>query len=160
MEAMQMKRAPLLVAGLIVAAPSTAAVASSAGGAARAHDSRTTKIQLRRTEIGKVLVDGSGFTLYRFSKDPRNSDMCVKIKECTNLWPPVMSSGRPVAGPGVRAALLSTIKLSGGGRQVTYAGHPLYRYSPATEKGETAYVGAQQFGGTWYAVNAAGRSVK
>jgi predicted lipoprotein with Yx(FWY)xxD motif len=160
MEAMQMKRAPLLVAGLIVAATSTAAVASSAGGAARAHDSRATKIQLRRTEIGKVLVDGSGFTLYRFSRDPRNGDTCVKIMECTNLWPPVLSSGRPVAGPGVRAGLLSTIKLPGGRRQVTYAGHPLYRYSPATEKGETGYAGAQQFGGTWYAVNAAGRSVK
>jgi predicted lipoprotein with Yx(FWY)xxD motif len=157
---MQMKRAPLLLAGLIVAATSTAAVASGAGGAAKAHDSRATKIQLRRTEIGKVLVDGSGFTLYRFSKDPRNSDTCVKIKECTNLWPPVMSSGRPAAGPGIRAALLSTIKLPGGGRQVTYAGHPLYRYSAATEKGETGYVGAQQFGGRWYALNSAGGSVK
>ena len=155
-----MKRAPLLLAGLIVAATSTTAVASSAGGAARAHDSRAAKIQLRHTEIGKVLVDSSGFTLYRFSKDPRNSDTCVKISGCTNLWPPVMSSGRPVAGPGVRAALLSTIKLPGGGRQVTYAGHPLYRYSAATEKAETGYVGAQQFGGSWYALNAAGGSVK
>ena len=155
-----MKRAPLLLAGLIVAATSTATVASAAGGAARANDSRAAKIQLRHTGVGKVLVDGSGFTLYRFSKDPRNSDTCVKISECTNLWPPLMSSGRPIAGPGVRAALLSTIKLPGGGRQVTYAGHPLYRYSPATEKGETGYVGAQQFGGSWYALNSAGGSVK
>jgi predicted lipoprotein with Yx(FWY)xxD motif len=157
---MQMKRAPLLLAGLIVAATSVAGAASSAGGAARAQDSRAAKIQLRRTGVGKVLVDSSGFTLYRFSKDPRNSDTCVKISGCTNLWPPLMSSGRPVAGPGVRAALLSTIKLPGGGRQVTYAGHPLYRYSAATEKGETGYVGAQQFGGSWYALNSAGGSVK
>ena len=160
-----MKRAPLLLAGLIVAATSVAAAsvaatASSAGGAARAQDSRAAKIQLRHTEVGKVLVDSSGFTVFRFSKDPRNSDTCVKISGCTNLWPPLMSSGRPVAGPGVRAALLSTIKLPGGGRQVTYAGHPLYRYSAATEKGETGYVGAQQFGGSWYALNAAGGSVK
>jgi len=155
-----MKRAPLLLAGLILAATSVAAAASSAGGAARAQDSRAAKIGLRHTEVGKVLVDSSGFTLYRFSKDPRNSDTCVKISECTNLWPPLTSSGRPVAGPGVRAALLSTIKLPGGGRQVTYAGHPLYRYSAATEKGETGYVGAQQFGGSWYAVNSAGGSVK
>jgi len=155
-----MKRAPLLLAGLILAATSVAAAASSAGGAARAQDSRAAKIQLRHTEVGKVLVDSSGFTVFRFSKDPRNSDTCVKISGCTNLWPPLMSSGRPVAGPGVRAALLSTIKLPGGGRQVTYAGHPLYRYSAATEKGETGYVGAQQFGGGWYAVNAAGGSVK
>ena len=155
-----MKRAPLLLAGLILAATSVAAAASSAGGAARAQDSRAAKIQLRHTEIGKVLVDSSGFTVYRFSKDPRNSDTCVKISGCTNLWPPLMSSGRPVAGPGVRSALLSTIKLPGGGRQVTYAGHPLYRYSAATEKGETGYVGAQQFGGSWYALNSAGGSVK
>ena len=155
-----MKRAPLLLAGLILAATSVAAAASSAGGAARAQDSRAAKIQLRHTEVGKVLVDSSGFTVFRFSKDPRNSDTCVKISGCTNLWPPLMSSGRPVAGPGVRSALLSTIKLPGGGRQVTYAGHPLYRYSAATEKGETGYVGAQQFGGSWYAVNAAGGSVK
>ena len=155
-----MKRAPLLLAGLILAATSGAAAASSAGGAARAQDSRAAKIQLRHTEVGKVLVDSSGFTVFRFSKDPRNSDTCVKISGCTNLWPPLMSSGRPVAGPGVRSALLSTIKLPGGGRQVTYAGHPLYRYSAATEKGETGYVGAQQFGGGWYAVNAAGGSVK
>ena len=155
-----MKRAPLLLAGLILAATSVAAAASSAGGAARAQDSRAAKIQLRHTEVGKVLVDSSGFTVFRFSKDPRNSDTCVKISGCTNLWPPLMSSGRPVAGPGVRSALLSTIKLPGGGRQVTYAGHPLYRYSAATEKGETGYVGAQQFGGSWYALNAAGDSVK
>ena len=155
-----MKRAPLLLAGLILAATSVAAAASSAGGAARAQDSRAAKIQLRHTEVGKVLVDSSGFTVYRFSTDPRNSDTCVKISGCTNLWPPLMSSGRPVAGPGVRSALLSTIKLPGGGRQVTYAGHPLYRYSAATEKGETGYVGAQQFGGRWYALNAAGGSVK
>ena len=160
-----MKRAPLLLAGLIVAATSTAAAgvaatASGAGGATRAQESRAAKIGLRHTEVGKVLVDSSGFTLYRFSKDPRNSDTCVKISGCTNLWPPLMSSGRPLAGPGVRAALLSTIKLPGGGRQVTYAGHPLYRYSAATEKGETAYVGAQQFGGSWYALNSAGGSVK
>jgi len=155
-----MKRAPLLLAGLILAATSVAVAASSAGGAARAQDSRAAKIQLRHTEVGKVLVDSSGFTVFRFSKDPRNSDTCVKISGCTNLWPPLMSSGRPVAGPGVRSALLSTIKLPGGGRQVTYAGHPLYRYSAATEKGETGYVGAQQFGGSWYALNAAGGSVK
>ena len=155
-----MKRAPLLLAGLILAATTVAGAASSAGGAARAQDSRAAKIQLRHTEVGKVLVDSSGFTVFRFSKDPRNSDTCVKISGCTNLWPPLMSSGRPVAGPGVRSALLSTIKLPGGGRQVTYAGHPLYRYSAATEKGETGYVGAQQFGGSWYALNAAGGSVK
>jgi hypothetical protein len=43
---------------------------------------------------------------------------------------------------------------------VTYAGHPLYLYAPASERGETYYVGATSFGGTWEAVSAAGRGVK
>jgi len=157
-----MKRAFLLLAGLSVAAASASAAASTSttSRVPTAHDSRAVKIQLRRIEVGKVLVDGSGFTLYRFSKDPRNTDMCVKISGCTNLWPPVKTSGRPVAGAGVRASLLSTIKLPGGSRQVTYAGHPLYRYAASTEAGETSYIGASQFGGSWFAVNAAGGSVK
>ena len=44
-------------------------------------------------------------------------------------------------------------------KQVTYAGHLLYLYAPASERAETYYVGAMQFGGTWDAVNAAGGTV-
>ena len=155
-----MKRAPLLLAGLILAATSVAAAASSAGGAARAQDSRAAKIQLRHTEVGKVLVDSSGFTVFRFSKDPRNSDTCVKISGCTNLWPPLMSSGRPVAGPGVRSALLSTIKLPGGGRQVTYAGHPLYYFVADTKPGDMKGEGIQAFGAGWDLISPAGKKVE
>jgi predicted lipoprotein with Yx(FWY)xxD motif len=60
----------------------------------------------------------------------------------------------------VRASLLSTIKLSGGANQVTYAGHPLYLYKGDSEPGDTSYVGQSSFGGTWHAINAAGHTVK
>ena len=92
--------------------------------------------------------------------DGRNSDRCVKIRECSKTWPALSSSGRPVAGPGVKASLLSTIKLPNGARQVTYAGHPLYLYANASERAETSYVGEEQFGGIWDAVNVAGGTVK
>jgi hypothetical protein len=42
----------------------------------------------------------------------------------------------------------------------TYAGHPLYTYSADSGPGKTSYVGAKQFGGTWYAINASGGTVK
>jgi predicted lipoprotein with Yx(FWY)xxD motif len=150
----------LLLAGVVALAASTSVVAAAQGGPTSAAISRTAKVQLRHTSLGTILVDGSGFTLYRFTKDSRNKDTCVKTKGCTGTWPAYTTSGKPVAGSGVKSSLLSTIRLPNGSHQVTYAGEPLYGYASASERGETVYVSAEQFGGTWYAVNAAGHTVK
>jgi predicted lipoprotein with Yx(FWY)xxD motif len=150
----------LTIAVLAVTGCASAAAADAAQGSPPAQSSRVVKIELRRTSIGKILVDSSGDTLYRFTKDPRNKDTCQKVAECLDNWPALRTSARPVAGPGVKGSLLSTIRLSDGAKQVTYAGHPLYLYSSSSEAGETAYVGAEQFGGIWYAVNVAGSTVK
>jgi predicted lipoprotein with Yx(FWY)xxD motif len=151
-------RTYILLAGLLACAAGASAVASAHGGAPAARAARVAKVDLHHTSLGKILVDASGFTLYRFSKDPRNRDTCAG--ECAKVWPALRTSANPTAGSGVKASLLSTIRLPGGAKQVTYAGHPLYTYSAASERAETAYVGARQFGGTWYAVNAAGSKVK
>jgi len=155
-----MKRAHLLLAAVLagVAASSAAAGAQAAQGTV--HAAKAAKLQVRSTSLGKILVNSAGFTVYRFTKDPRNKDTCVTTSGCAEVWPPLTTSGRPIAGAGVKASLLSTIKLSDGRKQVTYAGHPLYLYKSATERGETSYVGVSSFGGTWDAVNTAGKLVK
>jgi len=107
-----------------------------------------------------ILVNGRGRTLYAFTKDARNKDRCVTTAGCTGTWPTLTSHGKPHAGPGVKGSMLSTIKLSNGSHQVTYSGHPLYTYVGDSSAAETDYVGAQQFGGTWMAVNGAGKTVK
>jgi predicted lipoprotein with Yx(FWY)xxD motif len=155
-----MKRNHIFLAGVLASAASASAVAGAQAGLPVAHASHATKVELRHTELGKVLVDSSGDTLYRFTKDSRDKDVCQSISKCSVTWPPLTSSARPVAGPGVKSSLLSTIKLSNGARQVTYAGRPLYRYAETSEAGETAYVGAEEFGGKWYALNAAGSTIK
>jgi predicted lipoprotein with Yx(FWY)xxD motif len=159
-----MKRKQALPGGIlaiVLAATAIAAVpVGPAGAAPSAHAARVAKIQLRRTSLGMILVDSTGFTLYRFSKDTQRKNTCLGTRECSVTWPALASSGTPIAGTGVKASLLSTIKLPGGSRQVTYAGHPLYLYSVSSERGETAYVGAKQFGGTWYAVNSSGANVR
>lgn len=155
-----MKRTRILFAALLAGALGAAAITDAQAGASLARTARAAKVELRSTSLGRILVNASGFTLYRFTIDPRNKDMCVMVHECAQLWPPLTSSAHPVAGPGVSSSLLSTIKLPSGARQVTYAGHPLYLYAPAGERGETAYVGVTQFGGTWLALNSAGHSVK
>lgn len=117
-------------------------------------------VTLARTGIGKILVSGRGFTVYAFSSDRRNKDVCVTKRGCTKTWPLVTTKTKPVAGRGSNASLLGTITLAHGVKQVTYSGHPLYRYSFDSSRAATDYVGAHQFGGQWYALNAGGHTVK
>jgi predicted lipoprotein with Yx(FWY)xxD motif len=162
LEDTSMTRIHVVRRGLLVGVTAAVAIAAIAvpAGATSAHAARTEKIQLRHTSQGKVLVDSSGFTVFHFSKDTGKKNTCLTTSECSTTWPALTTSGQPTAGPGVSSSLLSTIKLSNGQRQVTYAGHPLYRYAVASERGETSYIGVKQFGGTWYALSASGANVK
>jgi hypothetical protein len=67
---------------------------------------------------------------------------------------------KPQTGPGVKRSLLGTTRLPSGKKQVTYAGHPLYKYAFNYGKGSTAYIGVFEFGGYWWGVRASGRAVK
>lgn len=118
-----------------------------------------TKVQLRHTGVGTILVNGRGFTLYVFTRDARNRDRCASIGGCASVWPVLARSGQTIAGKGVNPHLLGSIRVRHS-RQVTYAGKPLYTYIGDARPASTAYVGFAQFGGRWYAVNAAGRNVK
>lgn len=155
------KRTYLSLLSVLFAGAGVAAVASAAqtGGPA-AHTARAAKVGLRHTRVGTILVSSSGRTLYEFTRDRPRSNSCVKIRECPEIWPALQTTGKPIAGPGVRASLLSTIKLPGGASQVTYAGHALYLYSGDSGPGQTSYVGELAFGGHWYAIDASGRTVK
>ncbi len=150
----------VVLSGAALTAAAASASARPAGGAAGL-GARTaaagSRVQVRPTGIGDVLVNGSGFTLYVFSRDGRNRDRCMSISGCRGAWPLDRTHGRPVAGRGARRSLLGTIKLAGGVTQVTYSGHPLYTYSGDSSPGQTGYVGAFQFGGTWRAIRASGR---
>ncbi len=155
-----MKRTSIILAGVLAGAASCSAVASAHGGAPAAHAGRAATVQLRHTSVGTILTSSSGATLYEFTRDHGSENSCVKVSGCSAVWPALQTSGTPSAGAGVEGSLLSSIRLSGGARQVTYAGHPLYLYSSGTRPGETSYVGITEFGGAWDAISASGRAVK
>jgi predicted lipoprotein with Yx(FWY)xxD motif len=151
------------VGALAVALASAAAASANAAapaGPAHAAAAGPARVSLHQSDLGMILVNGRGRTLYAFTKDGRNKDRCMSAQGCPSTWPMLTSHGKPVAGSGVKGSLLSTIKLPGGSHQVTYNGHPLYTYVADSSAAETDYVGAQQFGGTWLAVNASGKTVK
>jgi predicted lipoprotein with Yx(FWY)xxD motif len=151
-----MKRAYVFLAVALASAASAATVASAQSNHPAAHASHAATVQLRHTSLGSILVSSSGRTLYKFTRDHAKKNSCAAISGCSAVWPSLKASGRPTAGPGVKASLLSTTS----GNQVTYAGHPLYTYSGDSGAGETSYVGFKSFGGTWYAINASGSTVK
>lgn len=152
-----MRRALLLALTLSCAA----VVTGSLGVAAAAPRAAGAKITLEKTKkFGKILANGKGFTVYAYSKDTRGHEQCQNVNSCTELWPPVITKGKPIAAAGVRQSLLGTIRLKNGKLQVTYNGHPLYTYIADGGPHQTFYVGKFQSGGTWPAVNAAGRLIK
>jgi predicted lipoprotein with Yx(FWY)xxD motif len=141
--------------GKLTAATAAAVCVGVVGAAATS----TTTVRLAQRNIGKILVTRQGFTLYAFTRDTRNHDKCVAVQGCAATWPLLKKNGGIIAGSGVKRALLGSISLPHGVRQVTYAGHPLYTYS-ADSPGATDYVGVAEFGGRWEAVTSSGKLFK
>jgi predicted lipoprotein with Yx(FWY)xxD motif len=147
-----LKRIATVISTLVLVMTLPGALASASG--------RQAKLQLHNTKLGTILVNGRGRTLYAFTKDSRNKDACVNIKGCLGAWPALTTVAKPIAGTGVKASLIGTINVKGVGKQVTYAGFPLYTYVGDSGPGQTFYVNIFQFKGRWPALNAAGQEVK
>lgn len=98
---------------------------------------------------GGYLVDGGGRSLYLFTLDTERSSSCEG--DCAEAWPPLL--GDPVAGEGVDQSLLGNAERGNGAIQVTYGGHPLYRYGGDAEPGDTHGHG---FNEVWFLVDADG----
>ena len=126
--------------------------APASGGA-----SSVATLSATSTNLGTILVDGSGRTLYLFEKDQPNQSACAGA--CVAAWPVDQSSGTPKAGSGVKASLLGTIKRDDGSTQVTYNKHPLYYYSGDSQTGQQNGQGVNAFGATWFVVAPAGAAV-
>lgn len=102
---------------------------------------------------GPILVDGDGAPVYLFTNDTQNGDASACTdEECTTEWPPVTTTGSPVAGPGVIQSLLGTITREDGTLQVTYNGWPLYYSASGTENEHAAE-------GIWFLVLPSGNAV-
>ncbi|HVS42959.1 MAG TPA: hypothetical protein VMU20_11880 [Candidatus Dormibacteraeota bacterium] len=112
--------------------------------------------------VGTVLVNGSGMTLYLLTSEKGGTLTCNDDNGCTKVWPDTeLPSGvtAPVAGSGVDASKLGTIKGPSGSLYITYAGWPLYTFSGDSGPGQAHGEGIQSFGGTWETLTVAGTPV-
>jgi predicted lipoprotein with Yx(FWY)xxD motif len=144
------KRLIVSVVTALVAVAIAAVTASASGSAAR--------VDLRTTSLGKILVNAQGRTLYLFAPDKSGKSSCYG--SCAHYWPPLLSTGKPTAGTGVKASMLGVTVRKDGKHQVTYNGHPLYTYIGDGAAGKTSGEGLNLSGGLWWVLSSAGKAVK
>lgn len=131
------------------------AAAAVAGGAS-ATTGGVVVSSARNGALGEVLVSAAGRTLYHLSSEKRGAIMCTGA--CAVTWPPLLLPGhaKPIAGPGVTASKLGTVRRPNGQLQVSYGGLALYLYAGDTKAGEANGQGA---GGVWHALTPTGATV-
>jgi len=97
-----------------------------------------------KAKVGRVVVDAQGRTLYRFTAEAQGRPVCTGA--CLRTWLPAAASsttGLP--------AHVATVRRDDGTLQLTYDGHPLYRYAGDRSKADANGEGV---GGQWYVIRA------
>ncbi|MFI5713249.1 hypothetical protein [Kribbella sp. NPDC051620] len=107
-------------------------------------------------DFGKVVVDGSGRTLYVFDKDTADPSKSNCDGDCAAMWPPVLAGSGTPQVDGVDASLVGTVARSDGSKQVTLAGLPLYQFAKDSKAGEAK---GQAVGGIWWVVGPDGKKI-
>jgi predicted lipoprotein with Yx(FWY)xxD motif len=128
----------------------TAAVPNTGG-------SGSAQLLIRKTgRYGKILVDGSGRTLYMFTQDGTNTPTCLQA--CAKLWPPLLAPANSVmVQPGISSSLIGLVARPSGTRQVVYNGHPLYYFTRDSGPNE---IKGEGFKGAWFLVSPAGDPIR
>ncbi|MEV5549802.1 SCO0930 family lipoprotein [Streptomyces sp. NPDC052309] len=108
------------------------------------------------TELGELVTDGSGRTLYRFDQDTAQPPKSTCDGDCATAWPPVAADDA-IAGEGIDKALLGEVTRADGTKQLTIGGWPAYRYAKDTAAGD---VKGQGVNGKWYALAPDGKKAK
>lgn len=143
--------------GTAKVATATAPSASSASAAASGSGAREAAVATHSGPLGAYLTDAQGRTLYLFVADKASKSVCYG--KCATYWPPLTTTHVPLAKGAAKRALLGTTKRTGGGMQVTYAGHPLYYFLSDKAAGDMKGQGVNANGGLWWMLTPAGASI-
>jgi len=123
------------------AASATTPTAPSSGGAAA-----TVRIA-QNAQLGAILTDAQGMTLYTRKSDPPGGSSCTG--GCATTWPPFQPPSGNLTVPSGASGKLATITRDDGSKQVTYNGLALYYYSGDKAPGDT---NGQGLNNNWFVV--------
>jgi len=152
-----MRRTVLIVALAMV----VAACGEEPGAEPGADDGTTTTttsddtggVQVADSDLGQILVDADGLTLYVFLADSAGESTCYD--QCADLWPP--ASADLAIDSELDTSMFGSVTREDGGDQLTVNGMPLYTYTPDTAPGDTL---GQGFNDLWFVVDADGQMIE
>ena len=105
----------------------------------------TNNVQLKQNnQLGSILTDVNGKTLYFFSNDANGQSACSG--GCATAWP-VFYVDAPTLPAGLAGSDFGSITRADGKPQTTYKGWPLYYYSKDSVAGD---VKGEAVGGKWF----------
>ena len=109
-------------------------------------------VHTAQTDLGTILVDPDGFTLYIFTADSGGESTCYEA--CADLWPPIPADS--AISSELAGSIFGATTRTDGSEQLTVNGLPLYLYTPDTSPGDTL---GQGFNGVWFVVDADGEVI-
>ena len=146
--------AVLAAAVAIVAIGWTGSASSKAAAQHAANKAATVQTKTLKN-LGTILVNSKGRTLYMFVPDHRKKVTCKG--RCAVVWPPLkLKKGvKPTAGGAAKKKLLGM-----DGRVVTYNRWPLYTYIGDSKPGQANGQAQDLNGGLWYVLSPSGKVIK
>jgi predicted lipoprotein with Yx(FWY)xxD motif len=112
-------------------------------------------LSIADSDLGEIVVDGKGMTVYVFDKDTPGSGTSACAGACLEAWPPVVAESGSPAVDGVTGEV-GTLTRDDGTLQITLEGLPLYLWQNDTAPGDTTGQGVQ---GVWWVVAPDGTKV-
>jgi predicted lipoprotein with Yx(FWY)xxD motif len=140
-------RAGILLAAVLIVGAVAAYYATRSNGASSGHQARVVMTAKNAALHETILVDRNGMTLYSLSAERHGRFICTD-GTCLSLWKPLLVR-HGVTPTGTSG--LSVVKRPDGGRQVAYAGGPLYRFTGDHARGDAKGNGFKDVG-TWRVV--------
>lgn len=116
-------------------------------------DAADAGLELATSDLGEILVDEGGRTVYLFTPDAQGDSTCYDA--CEANWPIVAEVTS--VGEELDQSLLGTTTRTNGDVQATYNGWPLYYFAGDAAAGD---VNGQSLNGIWWVIDAAGDAVE
>lgn len=147
----------LAVAGFSTLALVAAGCSSSGGSSGSNAGGSGQTVSVQTISGAKVLVDGSGRSLYFSDQEKMAHKVLCTSSTCHAIWMPLtVPAGQQPTGPADVASELSTTAGPGGSRQVTFDGAPVYTFRFDHSSGDLTGDGQKDsFDGTNFTWNAA-----
>jgi predicted lipoprotein with Yx(FWY)xxD motif len=137
--------------------PSGSGGESGSEAGAQGGGQKAPTLEVASSDLGDILVDSEGMTLYMFVPDQKKGGRPTCFGECAEAWPALTAAGQPTVGEGLDEAEVGTAPRKDGPAQVTYNDLPLYFFSGDKAAGDTQ---GQSLSDVWWVVSPSGQPVR